>query len=92
METLNLIICAPFVTSTKESKILLIDTVGVYSTILISIHLDFSRMNVVGIQGESDWNTQLSKAGGKLVVADFSATWYHTNHTVLSSKRYHSDI
>ncbi|KAL0589499.1 hypothetical protein ABG067_002403 [Albugo candida] len=25
-------------------------------------------MNVVGIQGESDWNTQLSKAGGKLVV------------------------
>nr|CCA18009.1 conserved hypothetical protein [Albugo laibachii Nc14] len=35
----------------------------------------FSRMSVVGIQGESDWNAQLSKAGGKLVVADFSATW-----------------
>ncbi|DAZ96755.1 TPA: hypothetical protein N0F65_012332 [Lagenidium giganteum] len=32
-------------------------------------------MGVIEIHGDSDWNTQMTKAGGKLVVADFSAVW-----------------
>lgn len=32
-------------------------------------------MGVTEIHGDADWNTQMSKAGGKLVVVDFSAVW-----------------
>lgn len=32
-------------------------------------------MGVTEIRGDADWNTQMSKAGGKLVVVDFSAVW-----------------
>ncbi|GMF33150.1 unnamed protein product [Phytophthora fragariaefolia] len=32
-------------------------------------------MGVISVQGDADWNAQMQRAGGKLVVADFSAVW-----------------
>lgn len=32
-------------------------------------------MGVIPVHGDADWNAQLSGAGGKLVVVDFSAVW-----------------
>jgi hypothetical protein len=33
-------------------------------------------MTVIEIRGDSDFQTHMRDAGGKLVVVDFSATWY----------------
>ncbi|KAL4158074.1 hypothetical protein PRNP1_003854 [Phytophthora ramorum] len=32
-------------------------------------------MGVIPVHGDSDWNSQMQSAGGKLVVVDFSAVW-----------------
>lgn len=32
-------------------------------------------MTVTEIHGDADWNANMQRAGGKLVVVDFSATW-----------------
>ncbi|GMF14376.1 unnamed protein product [Phytophthora lilii] len=32
-------------------------------------------MGVIPVQGDADWNAQMQRAGGKLVVVDFSAVW-----------------
>ncbi|KAI9914138.1 hypothetical protein PsorP6_005417 [Peronosclerospora sorghi] len=32
-------------------------------------------MGVIPVHGDSDWNAQMQRAGGKLVVVDFSALW-----------------
>ncbi|POM57315.1 Thioredoxin, partial [Phytophthora palmivora] len=32
-------------------------------------------MGVIPVHGDSDWNSQMQRAGGKLVVVDFSAVW-----------------
>ncbi|CAI5744177.1 unnamed protein product [Peronospora destructor] len=32
-------------------------------------------MGVIPVLGDSDWNAQMERAGGKLVVVDFSAVW-----------------
>lgn len=32
-------------------------------------------MSVIEIHGDAEWNAQMQRAGGKLVVVDFSATW-----------------
>ncbi|ETL38817.1 hypothetical protein L916_09700, partial [Phytophthora nicotianae] len=38
-------------------------------------HKFVRTMGVVSVHGDSDWNAQMQRAGGKLVVVDFSAVW-----------------